>query len=71
MSKHKLCTLAVFAYKTYVFLIVLKLQRASDIENACIAEMRKSLSPYACAAKSLVGVNTNAIRLIPVSRKCL
>ena len=34
-------------------------------------EMPKSRSPYACAAKSLVGVNTNAKRLIPVSRKCL
>ena len=52
-SNSKLCTLADVAYKACVLFMVLKCQRASDIENTCIAEMRKSLSPCACAAKSL------------------
>ena len=49
----KLSPIAAFAYRTNVFAMVLKLQRSSDIEITCIAEMQKSLSPYACAAKSL------------------
>ena len=58
-----------FAYKTYVFFfMVLKWQRPRDIDNACIAEMPKSLSPYACAAKSLFSAATNAKILIDVNK---
>ena len=38
--------------------MVLKWQIASSIDNEGIAEMSKSLSPYACAAKSLVSANS-------------
>ena len=63
-------SIGAFAGETYVF-SVLKLERASDIINACIAEMRKSLSPYACAVKSLFGAKTNANIPIDVNQKCL
>ena len=46
-------TVVNFAYKTLGFSMVLKYQHSSDIENAWMSEMPKSLSPYACAAKSL------------------
>ena len=58
-------------YKTNAFLMVLKKQCSTDIENTYFMKMLKTLSPYACAAKSLVGVNTNGKRLITVNRKYL
>ena len=61
----------IFAYKTNAFLMVLKKQCPTDIENTDFMKMLKSLSPYACAAKSLVGVNTNAKRPMGANRKCL
>ena len=61
----------IFVYKTNAFLMVLKKQCSSDIENIDFMKMLKSLSHYPCAAKSLVGVNTNAKRLITVNQKCL
>ena len=61
----------IFVYKTNAFLMVLKKQCSTDIEDTDVMEMLKSLSHYPCAAKSLVGVNTNAKRLITVNRKCL
>ena len=36
-----------------VCLMVLKWHLSSDMEKACVADMSKSFSPYACAAKSL------------------
>mgnify|MGYP001456798506 CR=1 FL=1 len=59
------------AYKTNAFLMVLKKQCSTDIENTDLMKMLKSLSHYPCAAKSLVGVNTNAKRHLAVSQKCL
>ena len=61
----------IFADNTYVFLMVLKWRRPWDIGNAYIAEMPKSLSPYACAANTLVSAKTSAKILIRVSRKRL
>ena len=61
-------SIAVFAYKTNAFLMVLKWHLSSSIENTCTAETPKSLSPYACAVKSFVDAATSAKRLIPVSR---
>ena len=63
--------LPCFCYKTCVFLMVLKWQRPRDIEHACIAEIQKSLSPYACAAKSLFSAATSAKHSIGVNQKCL
>ena len=60
-----------FAYKTNGMLMVLKMQCSVDIKNAYLANMSKSLSPYACAAKSLFGAATDAKRSIPVNQKCL
>ena len=34
-------------------------------EKACVAEMSKSLSPYACAAKSFFSAKTNAKKIDP------
>ena len=51
--------------------MVLNWQHSSNIENACMAEMPKSLSPYACVAKSLFSATTSANMLIGVNRKCL
>ena len=48
--------------------MVLKWQYLSNIEIACDAEMQKTLSPYACAAKTLFSANTNAKRLIAVKQ---
>ena len=50
------------------FLMVLKKQCSTDIENTDFMKMLKSLSHYPCAAKSLVGVNTNAKRLMGANR---
>ena len=61
----------IFAYKTNAFLMVLKKQCSTDIENTDFMKMLKSLSHYPCAAKSLDGVNTNAKRLIGAKRKHL
>ena len=63
--------LHVFALKTNVFLMVLKWQLPSDMDRTCIAEMSKSLSPYACAAKTLFGAATNVNNSIRGSQKCV
>ena len=52
--------IAIFAYKTNGILMVLEMQCSVDIKNAYLAEMSKSLSPYACAAKSLFSAKTSA-----------
>ena len=49
----------------------LRVDRNKTIEKACIAEMSKSLSPYACTAKSLFSAKTSARLPIPGGRKCL
>ena len=51
--------------------MVLKWQLSSDMENACVAEMSKSLSPYACAAKSLFGAAARAQMSIPANQTCV
>ena len=61
-------SIAAYAYKTNAFLMVLKWHLSSIIENTCTTEMPTSLSPYACAAKTLTGHHTSAKRLIGVSR---
>ena len=61
----------IFAYKANAFVLVLKKQCLTDIENTDFMKMLKSLSHYPCAAKSLVGVNTNAKRSMVASRNCL
>ena len=50
--------------------MVLKWELASNTENEGIAEMSKSLSPYACAAKSLFSAKTSANISITVNQKC-
>ena len=50
----------IFAYKTNAFLMALKKQCSADIENIDVMKMLKSLSPYACAAKTLFSANTSA-----------
>ena len=61
----------IFAYRTNAFLMVLKKQCSTDIENTEFMKMLKSFSHYPCAAKSLVGVNTRAKSLIGAKRKHL
>ena len=61
----------IFAYKANAFLMVLKKQCSTDIENTDFMKMLKSLSHYPCAAKSLVGVNTSAKTPIGAKRKHL
>ena len=49
----------IFVYKTKAFLMVLKKQCSTDIENTEFMKIMKSLSPYACAAKSLYQWSTH------------
>ena len=62
---------AVFAYNASCFSMVLKCQLSLNIEKARDAEMPQSLSPYACAAKTLFSANTNANMSIGAKQKCL
>ena len=52
------------AYKSCVFLMVLKLQRASDIENACIAEMQKVFLAWRLSSEiARLAVNQSKLKL--------
>ena len=64
-------TVAIFAYKINGIFMVLNMQCSVDIKNAYLAEMSKSLSPYACAAKTFFSAKTSAKILIPVNQKCV
>ena len=64
-------SMLIFAYKTNAFLMVLKKQCSTDIENTDFMKMLKSLSHYPRAAKSLVGINTRAKRLMGANRRWL
>ena len=61
----------IFAYKACGCFNGFEKHCSTDIENTDLMKMLKSLSHYPCAAKSLVGVNTNAKRPMRVNQKRL